>query len=64
MSVHADYWRVKAAYLLHQLTVKEAQSAVAASQTALHAVLREASLDPAINYQLTDADQSIVPVPA
>ena len=64
MSAHPDYWRVKAAYLSHQLTVKEAQAAVVASQAALQAVLSEASLDPAVNYQLTDADQTIVPVPA
>lgn len=59
MSAHPDYWRIKAAYLSHQLAVKEAQAAVEASRVSLASVLATSGLMADKNYRLNDADQTI-----
>ena len=60
-TAHPDYWHIKAAYLEHQLKIREAQAAIEASSAALKALLTAQALDPSANYQLDDATQSITP---
>lgn len=56
---HPAYWKLKAAYLAVQNVRLEAEAAVAKLQAQLQAAMTEAGLDPAGNYELDDATETI-----
>lgn len=58
---HPDYWKVKAAYFEAQHSTAQARAAVMDARARFARVIQQAGLDPNVDYQLEDADESITP---
>jgi hypothetical protein len=56
---HPSYWKVKAAFLQRQQTHAQARAAAQAADVALNQAMTEAGLDPAKQYAMNDADETI-----
>jgi hypothetical protein len=58
---HPAYWKVKAIVVEAQLIHAQAQATVAAAQQRQMKALTEAGLDPSVDYEFRDEDESITP---
>lgn len=56
------YWRIKAALLQVELAQEKARALLAGPQAVLAEAMRQAGLDPAGEYRLNDAAQTITRV--
>jgi hypothetical protein len=56
------YWRLKAAVLQVELAQEQARQRLAPVQAVLAEAMRQAGLDPSVEYRLDDATASVVPV--
>ena len=57
-----NYYKIKAAALEHQMRLAELNAAAQQVEAAYRAVLEAEGLDPAQQYTLKDADESVTPV--
>lgn len=60
---HPHYWKLKSAFLENRQIALNARATVDAANAKLHQVMKDAGLDPAKHYNLSDTDESITPAP-
>lgn len=60
---HAHYWKVKAAVVEAQLVQVRAKAAVDAALAKQLQALTDAGLDPNVDYEFHDANETILPLP-
>jgi len=56
---HPHYWKVKAAVLEAQIVQAQAERSVREARARQLAAMTEAGLDPQVDYEFIDADESI-----
>lgn len=60
MSQHPEYWKIKSAFLAAQKARADAELMVVRAEAQLGFVMKMAGLNPELQYELNDNDESII----